>query len=538
MTRLRSSRGIWAFVVLTLLASIGPALAEPPPSRRDDGDGVAFFESKVRPLLVEHCIDCHGGKKVRSGLSLIHRENALLGGSRGPAIDIERPEKSLLLAAIAYGRDIEMPPRGKLDAPTRAVFKEWIERGAPWTEGEAGRLGDLESEPPKKRELTDKDRQYWAYRPVVRPARPEVRTPGWNEHPVDAFIAARVEGIGLTPAPTADEVTLLRRASYDLTGLPPTTVEVNAYLEDTSPDKWERLIERLLASPRYGEKWGRHWLDLVRYAETNGYERDSTKLNMWRYRDYVIRSFNEDNPYDRFIIEQIAGDELPNGGADGLLATGFHRLPIWDDEPVDRVQSRADVIADILDTSSMAFLGSTLGCARCHDHKKDPFSQRDYYRMMAFFNNIADHGVGKSITKPVQDDERPNEPVWTIAERDAKLAELETNLAPFLSELKREWAAKGRHLEIEQRVVVPTSETERQTWRYTYETPPEGWEAQAFDDSTWSTGSGGFGRKGTPRSVIGTEWTSKDIFIRRTFRVTEIPRYLTIRFHHDEALDV
>ncbi len=206
--------------------------------------------------------------------------------------------------------------------------------------------------------------------------------------PIDAFLRVGLDAKGLKPNPPASRHELIRRVTYDLTGLPPTPTEVEAFEADTSPDAYEKLVDRLLDSPRYGEKWARHWLDLVRFAETNSYERDGVKPNAWRYRDYVIRSFNQDKPYDRFVREQLAGDELPDGGADGLIATGYYRLGLWDDEPADREQARYDGLDDIVATTGQVFLGLTVDCARCHDHKLDPIPQKDYYRFLSFFQNV------------------------------------------------------------------------------------------------------------------------------------------------------
>src|SRR5262249_40219419 len=210
----------------------------------------------------------------------------------------------------------------------------------------------------------------------------------WARNPIDAFILAKLEAKGFQPNPPATKRELIRRVYYDLTGLPPPPREVEAFVADPSPRAWEDLIDHLLASPRYGEKWGRHWLDLVRFAETNSYERDGPKPNTWRYRDYVIRSFNDDKPYDRFLREQLAGDEMPDGGADGLIATGYYRLGIWDDEPTDHEQARYDGLDDIVATTGQVFLGLTVDCARCHDHKIDPIAQKDYYSLLSFFHNI------------------------------------------------------------------------------------------------------------------------------------------------------
>ena len=209
--------------------------------------------------------------------------------------------------------------------------------------------------------ITQADRDYWAYRPLKRPAIPQVRNTGWLSNPIDAFILAKIEEKGLAPAPPADRVALVRRAFYDLTGLPPTPEEVDAFVKDPSPDAYEKLIDRLLVSPGYGEKWGRHWLDLVRFAETHGYERDSSKPFAWRFRDYVVAAFNSDKPYDRFLQEQLAGDELDNPTSETLIATGYYRLGIWDDEPADRLQLKYDVLDGIVSTTSQVALAMTVG---------------------------------------------------------------------------------------------------------------------------------------------------------------------------------
>jgi hypothetical protein len=256
-------------------------------------------------------------------------------------------------------------------------------------------------EPPP---VNHETRQFWAFQPPVRPAIPAVKRREWVKDPVDAFVLARLEEKGLSLAPPASKAALVRRAYYDLTGLPPSPAELDAFVSDTSPNAYASLIDRLLASPQYGEKWGRHWLDLVRFAETNSYERDNPKPNAWRYRDYVIRSFNSDKPYDQFIKEQLAGDEMPRNpdDFDPLIATGYYRLGIWDDDPPDRLQARYDNLDDIVATTGQVFLGLTVDCARCHDHKIDPIPQKDYYRLLAFFQNITPyHNGGPTDETPI-----------------------------------------------------------------------------------------------------------------------------------------
>jgi hypothetical protein len=359
-----------------------------------DAGEAAFFDKEVLPILKANCYKCHGGPRPRGGLSLASRKGLLTGGDLGPAVSLEKPGDSLLLKAIHY-RGPEMPPSGKLPAWEIDVLTRWVKAGAPWPESKEAVVMA-----PKGPRVSDADRRYWAYQPVRRPAPPPVQNQGSVRNPIDAFVLARLEAKGLTPAPPADRRTLVRRVWYDLTGLPPTPEQVDAFVNDPSPDAYEKLVDRLLASPHYGEKWGRHWLDLVRYAETNGFEFDQPKPFAWRYRDYVINAFNADKPYDQFLREQLAGDLLPVVTQESLIATGYYRLGQWDSGAADRLQQKYDVLDSILSTTGQVLLGLSVGCARCHDHKKDPLLQKDYYRLLAFFHNITDMG-GKGLTKRV-----------------------------------------------------------------------------------------------------------------------------------------
>ncbi|MFO0865893.1 MAG: DUF1553 domain-containing protein [Gemmataceae bacterium] len=310
----------------------------------------------------------------------------LEGGEIGPAIVLGEPEKSLLMKAVRHeDPELKMPQDSKLSNQKIADLAAWIKMGAPWP-------GDEKSPIAKKKggdkEITEKDRAFWSFVPVKRPAVPQVRQSEWVKNPIDAFVLSKLEAKGLKPNAAASKQELIRRAYYNVTGLPPTPEEVQAFVNDKAADAYPKLIDKLLDSPRFGEKWARHWLDLVRYAETNSYERDNPKPHVWRYRDYVIRSLNSDKPYDVFLKEQLAGDEMPNANSDQMIATGFYRLGIWDDEPSDPLQSRYDGLDDILTTVSQTMLGLTLDCARCHEHKIDPIQHKDYYRFLAFFQNI------------------------------------------------------------------------------------------------------------------------------------------------------
>ena len=360
---------------------------------------VAFFESQVRPILKARCLKCHGeGPKLKGGLRLDSREAVLRGGDLGPAVSLSEPKESRLLQAIRY-EEIEMPPSGKLPASEIDILTQWVNAGVPWS----ARSATASSTPPPVKAPAAASPKVaapttWSFRPVARPTVPAVNNRDWCRGPIDSFLLARLEAEHLQPAPEADRVTLIRRLNYDLTGLPPSPEEVDAFVADQSGDAYLRLVDRLLESPHYGEKWGRHWLDLVRFAETNGYERDSAKPFAWRYRDYVIDAFNSDKPYDQFIREQLAGVEFDPSSTEDMTATGYYRLGIWDDEPADRPLARYDGLDGIISTTGQVFLGMTINCARCHDHKVDPIPQTDYYRMLAFFQDIVDPD-GKNVKK-------------------------------------------------------------------------------------------------------------------------------------------
>ncbi len=368
--------------------------AEPAPSFTPAQ--VSFYEKEVLPVLKARCLKCHGddAEKIKGGLDLTTRKGALDGGDTGPAVDLKKPADSLLLKAIHYKDEAyQMPPKGKLPDKEIATLEKWVKDGLPVP---ADRVGDTAKAP--KSVVTEEAKRYWAYQPVKRPAVPEIRKTKFEiRNPIDAFIAAKWEAKGLKPVAPASRAALIRRATYDLTGLPPSPEDVDAFVNSKDADAYEKLIDRLLASPHYGEKWGRHWLDVVRYGETNGYERDGPKPFAWRYRDYVIQSFNADKPYTQFIKEQIAGDEMPGYNPDAVIATGFYRLGIWDDEPADPLLAVFDGFDDIVATAGQAFLATTFNCARCHDHKADPIPATDYYRLVAFFRDIKPYSNDRNV---------------------------------------------------------------------------------------------------------------------------------------------
>ena len=360
-----------------------------------DAEKVEFFNSEVKPILQQSCFQCHGGgDTAEGGLELTSREKILEGGNYGPAASLENPADSFLLEMVGSGEEVaQMPPDGRLDDADLEILAKWINLGLPYP------VQDTDVQP-----FSETETDYWAYRPLKRPQVPSVEASDRINNPIDAFIFAKLEAHGLTRAAPASKLTVIRRVYYDLTGLPPSPEAVDAFLNDTSPDAYEKLIDKLLKSPRYGEKWGRHWLDLVRYAETNGYESDSDKPYIWRYRDYVINAFNEDKPYHQFIKEQLAGDELAAATTETVIATGYHKLGVWDTGPADRKLARYDYLDDIVSTTGQVMLGMTVGCARCHDHKIDPITTRDYYSLLAFFHDITpnNHGPLADIGTPEQ----------------------------------------------------------------------------------------------------------------------------------------
>jgi hypothetical protein len=354
------------------------------------------FAREVQPLLARRCFACHGPDTQEAGLRLDEAEAATAELDSGVAAIVPGDAAgSELMARITSDDEfLQMPPEGsRLTAAEVEVLRRWINDGATWE-------------------------KHWAFRPLEQPEVPEV---DGAAGPVDAFVQQGLAQRGLPVPEQADRLTLLRRATYSVTGLPPSAAEVEDFLSDSSPDAWEKVVDRLLASPHYGEHWARHWLDLVRYAETNSFERDNPKPHVWRYRDYVIRSLNDDKPYDRFVTEQLAGDELPEATTDDYIATGYYRLGLWDDEPADRLQATYDGFDDILATTGQTFLGLTVNCARCHDHKIDPISQKDYYSLLSFFHNLTPMGnPNPNIERAIFADEAAR------ADYETKLADLET----------------------------------------------------------------------------------------------------------------
>ncbi|MFI5457443.1 MAG: DUF1553 domain-containing protein [Isosphaerales bacterium] len=380
------------------------------------------YANQVKPILTRHCVSCHGAARPKGGLRLDTAAAALVGGESGPVVLPGRGEESSLIAAVRGGGEIERMPlkRPPLAEAEIKVLKDWIDQGA------KGVAGERPGVPPSA--------SHWAFKPPRRPAVPEVSKPGWARNPIDRFILARLERAGLGPAPEADRATLLRRLSLDLIGLPPSPGEVDDVLAGRPAGALDRTVDRLLASPHFGERWARPWLDLARYADSNGYNIDAPR-SIWKYRDWVIAALNADMPFDQFAIDQLAGDLRPGNPLGPRIATGFHRnTPINQEGGIDVEQFRVESVVDRVNTTGTVFLGLTIGCCQCHDHKYDPISQREYYRLFAFFNNVDEPDL--EIASPAESARRQ--------EVRGRIDEFHRALAaryPDLDEHERKWEA-------------------------------------------------------------------------------------------------
>lgn len=348
----------------------------------DERDRLLHFENEVRPLLAGACYECHGKDKAKGGLRLDHITHIQRGGDSGPALVAGRPDESLLIEAVRRSDpDFAMPPKKGLGGQEVAVLEKWVREGAFWPE-------DLKPEiTVDERGFSEDDYEWWAIQPVAEPPVPG-NGKGWARNEIDRFVARKLEEKNLQPAEPAAKHELVRRAYFDLIGLPPTPEEVNAFLEDERPDAWARLIDRLLESPRYGERWAQHWLDVVRYSESDGYRADDYRPRSWRYRDYVIDSFNGDKPYDRFVREQLAGDEIAPHDPDTIIGTAFLRLGIYEWNQRNARMQWDLIMTEMTNATAEAFLGVGIGCAQCHDHKFDPILQRDHFALRSFLSSV------------------------------------------------------------------------------------------------------------------------------------------------------
>ncbi len=382
-----------AAIGFALSAALGMLAATGTIHADDLSEHMRTFERRVQPMFARHCAECHSADSAELDLNLTTAATVLAGSETGAVIVPGKAAESLLVQVLGKDARPHMPPEGQLSAEEIATIAAWV-----------GSLPD--STQVGKARISQQDRSHWAFQPLVRPPLPGVSDAAWARNPVDYFILAKLETAGIEPGQPASPSTLLRRVYFDLIGLPPTPEDVLAFEQDRSTDAYERVVERLLASPRYGERWGRHWLDLARYADSSGFHSDLDRPGAWHYRDYVIARFNADVSYSQFIREQLAGDQLSNATAASWIATGFARTgPTNEDNMgvgVAREQYRLDELDGVISTTSNVFLGLTLACARCHDHKFDPISQRDYYRFLAYFDSSENRLLDVSAFDPNQ----------------------------------------------------------------------------------------------------------------------------------------
>jgi hypothetical protein len=362
-------------------------------SAPDDMAAAEYFEKQVRPVLVAKCQSCHGEKKARGGFRLLSREHVLKGGDSGPEAVPGKPEECRLIEAIEYLGELQMPPDGKLSDGEIARLKRWVAMGLPWPQHQQRAAAPAGT----RDHTTSKQERWWSLRPIRVPDLPSVKNPAWIQSEIDRFILVELEARNISPAEPAEKRTLIRRATFDLTGLPPRARDIEEFASDRSPDAFARVVDRLLASTAYGERWGRHWLDVARYADSIQLDpkgqSDSSDFELYeayRCRDWVVQALNRDMPFDQFIVHQIAGDCLPSPCGDavypeGLIASGFLAVGVWDSAEGDKKKLVSDIVDDQIDAIGKGFLGLTLGCARCHDHKFDPISQEDYYGLAGIF---------------------------------------------------------------------------------------------------------------------------------------------------------
>lgn len=414
-------------VATSLVAATQCILFAAPPFQVVDDTNRDFFESRIRPLLAESCFQCHGAETQKGGLRLDHIRSMMSGGDSGPAIVPFDVPGSRLRTAVRYDDlELQMPPKGKLSDAAISDLEHWIEIGAPWPD---------EPEPQAAAapvfDLAKRKSEHWCWQPIVATDPPPLADDAWSRGPIDRFLLSRMRELGLKPAREADRETLIRRVTFDLIGLPPTPDEVSAFLADSTPDAFERLVDRLLASPRFGEHWARRWMDLTRYVETYGHEFDYPIENAWRYRDYLIRALDRDVPYDQMVKEHLAGDLLASprldpetGTNESVVATAHYFFPQATHGPVDSRQDEADRVDNQIDVLSKSFLGLTVSCARCHDHKFDAISTKDYYALAGFMKS-------SRRTTVLLD------PHGEIAKREAQLAELRAQRAARVEELTR-----------------------------------------------------------------------------------------------------
>ena len=516
--------------------------------------GQVDFREQVLPILENTCMQCHGSAVAMGGLRLHTRTDLLKGGDSGPAVVPGRSSESRLVHLVAGVGELKMPMQGQpLSDRQVGILRAWIDQGAPWLEDVA-----VSTSPAASAGVG-----HWSFRQIRAPSPPGVDNNAWVRNPIDNFVLSRIAKESLTPSPEADRETLIRRLYLDLLGLPPTAADLKLFLSDPRPQAYERLVNRVLASPHFGERWGRHWLDLARYADSDGFEKDRPRPHAWRYREWVIDAYNRDVPYDQFVLEQLAGDLLSGAGDDQRVATGFHRNTLTNAEGgVDPEEFRVEQVVDRTDTTGLVFMGLTMGCARCHSHKYDPISQREYYEMFAFFNT----GVEKNIPAALpREEEAYHRAARTWTEQHEKLlasahAYREELLETAASEAVARWEAELNHTPVEWTDLEPGSYVAAGGARFTREkdgslvvsgnnpekdrytlvatTSLRGISAVRLDFSTHdSLPAGGPGRAGDGNFVL-SEVKITDSHISEPIYFQEIPVERALASHSQKGFEI
>ena len=434
---------VWSLSILGLLGCLSsqlPAVEEAVEDTRvvertSDAEGIRFFETRIRPLLAARCYDCHGEDLQESGLRLDNWKALQAGGGSGRSITPGQPDRSLLMSAVRYqDPSLRMPPDEKLSDREIADLAKWITIGAPHP--------DHDGEPNPAAIIDRGGGDFWSFQPLRHAQLPTVKKAEWVQSPIDVFILKKLEDVELEPNPASDKTTLIRRVTYGLTGLPPTPEEIADFLADDAPDAYERVVDRLLASPQYGERWGRHWLDVARYADSNGLDENVAHGNAWRYRDWVVAAWNRDLPYDQFVREQLAGDLYPTDNPqlrhERLTATGFLSLGPKVLAEVDKTKMEMDIIDEQLDTLGRSLLGLTLGCARCHDHKFDPISAEDYYGLAGIFKSTRTMETFKTIARWHEHEVATPEELAQKEAHEKRIADQKSMIEQFVADATRE----------------------------------------------------------------------------------------------------
>lgn len=439
-----------ATTVLAMLSLAGSV----PAADSQQAKLTAHFEQHIRPVLVTKCLKCHGEKKQEGNLRLDSRALMLKGGDSGAAIEPGKAAESLLVEALKY-ESFEMPPTGQLSAKEIQQFEQWIATGAVWPD----------TDEPLREEsgiIAPADREWWAFQPLSKPDVQQREADKWSKNEIDRFVFNRLAAQQMQPAPQADRHTLVRRLHFDLLGLPPTAADIDAFVNDDSPDAWEKLIDRLLDDRRYGEHWARYWLDIVRFAESDGWNKDSFRPQLWRYRDYVVNSFNSDKPYPEFVRQQLAGDEIQEDNPENLAATGFLRLGIYEYNQRDARGHWNDIMNEMTDVAADVFLGMGMACARCHDHKFDPLLQVDYFKLRAFFEPISWRDDIVGATQAEQAAYNKKLAVWEEATKEVR-QKIDALLKPYHD---RKWKSTAEKFPLEIQACFYKPVEERNSWEH------------------------------------------------------------------------